>query len=77
MRSITWRGLWVVAALSSQTSGLPLMRSARMGKSRRTACTSKPGWRSACASGVLAACPWGWGLAGVTKPLGRATASTK
>ena len=34
-------GFWVVAALSSQTSGLPWTRSERMGKSRRTARGSK------------------------------------
>jgi len=51
-RSITARGFWVVAALSSHTSRLPpWTRSSRIGKSRRTTWGSKiapvlvgPGW---------------------------------
>src|SRR5688500_4547630 len=35
-------GFWVVAALSSQTKGLPYTRSRRIGNSWRMACASKP-----------------------------------
>src|ERR1035438_5720659 len=38
---MTLWGFWVVAALSSQTSGRPFTISRRIGKSRRTASTSK------------------------------------
>ncbi len=41
-RSMTACGFCVVAALSSQTSGRPLTRSRRIGKSRRTASASNP-----------------------------------
>ena len=44
MRSITACGFCVVAALSSQISGLPLTYSCRIGKSRRKICASN--WRA-------------------------------
>ena len=44
MRSITGCGIWLEAALSRKTSGLPFTSSSRIGKSARTRSTS-----SACA----------------------------
>ena len=74
---MTARGFCVVAALSSQTSGRPCTRSARIGKSRRMACTSKPGWaeaRPAAGSGeTRAVCSGG---ARELSPVERASLST-
>src|SRR6187399_2665029 len=50
---MTERGFCVVAPLSSHTSGRPLTRSARIGKSRFTACGSNtPGERAGTSTGV-------------------------